>query len=248
MEYPASIARFYDLIYKQVRSSADMEFYLSRTREVSGPVLEVGVGTGRLFMKALKNGADIYGIDPSAEMLGVLYEKLDPDNHFRVIQGDAESFHFPVKFDLILAPFRVFSHILQVDEQLKALNNIHSHLSDHGRFIMDLYVPDPSLISGGLREHEDFNEEYSPGNRLRRIVSMHADPVNQISYVTMTLIWNEGKKQYEEKWETMMRFYYRHELEHLLERSELKLVDILGDFNGTPLSIASKEFILVCSK
>ena len=248
MEYPASIARFYDLIYKQVRSSTDMEYYLARIREARGPVLEIGVGTGRLFMEAIRAGADIHGIDPSASMLDELYKKLDRTYHSRISHTSAGNFKFRNKFDLILAPFRVFSHILTIGEQLQALNNIHAHLSDSGRFIMDLYVPDPGMLAGGLQNITDFDEEFSPGNRVRRTVNMHADVVKQISYVSMILAWNEGDQQFSDTWETRMRFYHRYELEHLLERSRLKLQDFFGDFNGAPLKPESKEFILVCSK
>ncbi|MBA7530913.1 hypothetical protein ES705_23124 [subsurface metagenome] len=68
MEYPASIARFYDLIYHKVRSSVDINYYMEHIRETSGPVLEIGAGTGRLFNAALNAGADIYAVEPSPAM------------------------------------------------------------------------------------------------------------------------------------------------------------------------------------
>ena len=247
MEYPASIARFYDLIYHKVRSTVDLEFYMEHIRETKGPVLEIGAGTGRLFSAALDSGTDIYAVEPSPAMLDILRSKVDHAFHSRIQDTNAGSFRFEQKFDLILAPFRVFSHIPTVEEQLKALNNIHTHLSDNGRFIMDLYVPDPGMLASGLKNLKDFDEEFSPGNRVSRTVSMHADIVNQVSHVTMTLAWNEGDRKYEDTWKMEMRFYHRYELEHLLKLSKLKLVEFLGDFSGNTLSADSKEFILICS-
>ena len=247
-EYPAGIARFYDLIYHKVRSSVDFNYYMDRIRESEGPVLEIGAGTGRLFCAALEKGADIYAIEPSAAMRDVLFKKLDRKHHDRIQDTEAGNFRFSQKFDLILAPFRVFFHILTVEDQLKALNNIHDHLSDKGRFIMDLFVPDPGMLAGGLKDLKDFDEEFSPGNRVSRTVSMHADLVNQISYITITLNWNEGDQTFGETWETPMRFLYRYELEHLIQLSSLNLVEILGDFTGKPLQSDSKEFILICTK
>jgi SAM-dependent methyltransferase len=247
MEYPASIARFYDTIYHRVRSSVDLDYYMERIRKSVGPVLEIGAGTGRLFCGALQEGADIYAVEPSAAMLDILYSKLKPEHHSRIQDKHAGNFSFEQKFDLILAPFRVFSHILNIDDQLKALNNIHTHLSKHGRFVMDLFVPDPGMIANGLQDVEDFDEEFSPGNRLSRTVSMQANVVNQISDIRMILKWNEGDRHFEDTWEMQMRFYYRYELEHLVERSRLNLLEMLGDFEGNPLSRNSKEFILVCT-
>ena len=61
--YPEYVARFYDVIYSKIRAGTDSEYYLKQILKTQGPVLELGVGTGRLFVDALKQGADIYGID-----------------------------------------------------------------------------------------------------------------------------------------------------------------------------------------
>jgi len=61
-DYPEFLARFYDLIYAKVRNGVDNEFYLRKIAAAKGPALEVGVGTGRIFIEALKRGADIYGV------------------------------------------------------------------------------------------------------------------------------------------------------------------------------------------
>ena len=87
-------------------------------------ILEIGVGTGRLFISALNQGADIYGIDISASMTGVLLKKLNRDENYRIILQNITSFSFDFNFDLIIAPFRVFMHLLEKEEQIKALNNV----------------------------------------------------------------------------------------------------------------------------
>ena len=65
--YPEPFARFYDVIYSHLRT-VDRDFFLWAIRETRGPVLEIGVGTGRLFLDAINAGADIYGIDISLTM------------------------------------------------------------------------------------------------------------------------------------------------------------------------------------
>jgi len=57
---------------------------MKKILETDGLVLELGVGTGRIFMKALEKGADIYGIDISPSMVEKLKEKLDRKYHKRV--------------------------------------------------------------------------------------------------------------------------------------------------------------------
>jgi SAM-dependent methyltransferase len=248
MDYPSFFARFYDPIYDHMRTRVDRDFYLRKIAETNGPVLEIGAGTGRFFSEALHGGADIYAIDISPSMLDVLKTKINTRDHYRVSQQNAINFSFGFPFDLILAPFRVFSHLLTVEEQLMALNNICRYLTDRGRLIFDLYVPDPGMIAAGLDRVVDFDGEYAPGKKLQRCVTMKADIVNQISDITMEFTWDEEEQTRTEQWHFLLRYFFRFELEHLISLSDLQLVQMYGDFNEAPLGDGSREFIVVCRK
>jgi len=248
MEYPEYFARFYDFIYDRIRSGTDHAFFMDKMKETQGPVLEVGTGTGRFFTEALESGVDIYGIDISRSMLDVLKTKIATEQHHRISQQDVTSFELDKKFSLVIAPFRVFSHILKPDDQLCALNNIYKHLVPGGRFIFDLFVPDLRLLLEGLENQMDFEGEYEPGKRLRRYVSVKADIVNQISVVTMKFNWDEDSGKNEQVWTIPFRFYFRYEIEHLIERSMLTLGTIYGDYKENTLEKESKEFIIVCKR
>ncbi len=246
--YPEYFARFYDLIYHKVRDGVDNKFFLELIKKTKGKVLEVGVGTGRFFIDALNNGADIYGIDISPAMINVLISKLEPEYHQRVRLQNIVDFSFDFKFDLIIAPFRVFSHLLNKTDQLRALNNIYSHLNMSGKFIFDVFVPDLKQLIDGMKNIKDFDEEYESGKRLKRIISTKPDLINQIIHITMQFEWNDAKGVKKEKWQTPFRYFFRYELEHLVERSDFKKYQILGDYEGNKLKSDSKEFIIVCEK
>jgi SAM-dependent methyltransferase len=248
-DYPSDfVARFYDLIYKKVRTGVDLDYYMKKILKTDGPVLELGVGTGRIFMKALEKGADIYGIDISPSMVEKLKEKLDRKYHKRVFIQDAANMSLDKEFDLIIAPFRVFSHIIKVKDQIAVLDKIHEYLNDKGKLIFDLYIPNLKLLSEGMRNYMDFDGEYEPGKRIKRFTSVKSDLVNQISYVNMKFVWEETDKEIAKDWNFQMRFYFRFELEHLIRQSKLKLINIFGDFDENELNSDSKEFIVVCQK
>lgn len=247
-EYPEFVARFYDVIYKKVRSEVDTEYFMNKILATKGKVLEIGVGTGRFFLDALAKGADIYGIDISKNMTDVLKKKLAPENHYRVMTGDAGTMNLDFKFDLIVAPFRVFAHVLETEMQILFLNNVYKHLSNKGRFIFDLFVPDPKLMAEGINNLTDFEGEYEPGKKVRRIVSSKTDIVNQLLDVTMKFIWDEDNKQIEKEWKLQLRIFFRYELEYLIKLSKLSLINIFGDYQENPLNSDSKEFIIVCKK
>lgn len=247
-KYPKNFARFYDLIYHNLRDSTDLNFFKNEAVNAKGKVLEIGVGTGRLFMNALNNGVDIYGIDISDYMLDILYLKLDRKEHYRVSLQDMTTFRFDFKFDLIIAPFRVLMHIADKTEQLKALNNAFSHLNKNGKFIFDTFIPDLGALINGMTNVTDFEGEYEPGKKVRRIVSTKPDLLNQVINVTFTMEWEEDGKKFTELWSTPLRYFFRYELEHLVERSNFKNYKILGDYTGKLLNHDSKEFIVECKK
>ena len=246
--YPEIFARFYDLIYHQMRDHVDLDFFLDEIDQTGGKILEAGSGTGRLFTNALSSGADIFGIDISESMLNVLKSKITPDQSFRVSLLNILDFGFDFKFDLIIAPFRVMMHIEDKKEQLRAINNVYDHLNDGGRFIFDTFIPDLNQLISGLKDVVDFEGEYEPGRKVRRIVSTNPDLINQIIIVNFRMEWDENDIYKTEKWKVPLRYFFRFELEHLVERSKFRNYKIAGDYHGSELNNNSKEFIVICTK
>lgn len=247
-EYPDFFARFYDLIYHQLRNGIDNNFFLNEVKNNKGKTLEIGVGTGRFFIDALKCDADVYGIDISNSMIEVLKNKLNNDQYLRVSNQSIIDFSFDFQFDLIIAPFRVIMHLIKKEDQLTALNNVCKHLKPGGRFIFDAFIPDLNQLIHGIDNKVDFEGEYDKGTKVRRIVSTSPDLINQLINVSFRLEWNEGDKLKSEAWDMALRFFFRFELEHLVERSDFSSYKILGDYSGNELNPSSKEFILVCQK
>jgi SAM-dependent methyltransferase len=247
-EYPPSFARFYDVIYHQLRDGVDHDYFLNEVRKCKGNILEIGVGTGRFFVEALLNGHEVYGIDISRNMLEVLKSKLEPHQHYRVTNQNMLDFSFDFQFDLIIAPFRVIMHIPEKKDQILALNNVCRHLKPNGRFIFDTFVPDLNQLIKGLHNHVDFEGEYEEGKKLKRTVSTKPDLINQVIQVSFTLDWEEDESLKTEVWDLPLRFFFRYELEHLIERSEYSSYTIFGDYKGHSLDESSKEFIVECKK
>jgi len=248
--YPEVVARFYDRVYAQVRDGVDNEYYLQQITSAAGPILEIGVGTGRLFAEALRRGADVYGIDVSPGMIERCREKLPPAERDRVRVDNAVRMRMDDgRFALVVAPFRVLSHVLAPEDQLRLLDAVHDVLSPGGAFIFDLYVPNLKLLLEGLPETCDFDGEHAPGRRLRRLVSSTpANLARQTNHVRMRFEWDEEDGTHRGEWAFDMRFFFRFELEHLVARSRLRLEAIHGDFAGGPLSAESAEYVVVARR
>jgi SAM-dependent methyltransferase len=231
-----------------MRDGVDNEYFQNEIQRTGGKILEIGVGTGRLFIDALNQGADIHGLDISESMLEVLYKKLQRDQYYRISQQNIINFSFDFKFDLIIAPFRVIMHLLNKDEQIKAIDNVYDHLNSNGRFIFDAFVPDLNQLIKGINNQMDFEGEYDSGQKIRRFVSTFPDLINQTIQVNFHLEWEEKNELKHDDWILPLRFFFRYELEHLLERTKFEKYNIYGDYKGSELNKESKDFIIICQK
>jgi len=247
-KYSNIVSRFYDVVYDKILDKSGLKFYLDEISKAKGSVLEIGSGTGRIFVPALKSGADIYGLDLSENMTDELKKKIQPEDYGRIFLGNVTDFSLNRKFSLILAPFRIFSHLVSTDEQINALNRIHHHLTDDGIFIFDVFNPDFNLMTDDRREATDFVGEYKPGLYLKRHTIMEYDKPEQTINITFRFEYEEDSQIKNDECKFPMRYFFRFELLHLLNRCGFSISEFYGDFNKTGLNNNSKEFILKCMK
>jgi ubiquinone/menaquinone biosynthesis C-methylase UbiE len=114
--YPVA-AKYYDGAYASIRDLVDTEFYFELAKSNSGPVLEIGCGTGRILLPIARAGIEIHGVDNSAPMLGILKESLSKEdaavsNRVSLLAGDMRKFQLNRAFPLVTIPFRPMQHIL----------------------------------------------------------------------------------------------------------------------------------------
>ena len=147
--YPDVVARFYDAVYAQVRDGVDNAFYLERMASAGGPVLEIGVGTGRLLAEARRRGVDAWGIDVSPAMIERCRAKLAPGDRERVSVADAVRLRTDRRFALVCAPFRVLSHVYGPDDQLRLLDAVHDALAARRCLRLRPLRPQPEAPPGG---------------------------------------------------------------------------------------------------
>jgi hypothetical protein len=83
---------------------------------------------------------------------------------------------------------------------------------------------------------------------LKRIVSTKPEVIRQLIHVTFTLEWEEDGGDHQETWSVPLRFFFRYELEHLVERSDFSDYRIIGEYHGNELNGDSKEVGVICRK
>jgi len=115
-----------------------------------GPILELGIGTGRLALPLVQRGFAVHGIDASAAMVGRLRTKPGGDR-VTIAMGDFADVSIAGRFSLIFVAFNTFFGLLTQEAQIRCFRGIAEHLADDGVFVMEAFVPDLSRFTHGHR-------------------------------------------------------------------------------------------------
>lgn len=116
-----------------------------------GPVLELGIGSGRLALPLLERGLEVHGIDASAAMLERLRTKPGSGS-IQMTLGDMADLELPdpPPFTLVFAAFNTFFNLSSVDEQCRCFRRVAEVLAPAGLFVLEAFVPvDDDASTGG---------------------------------------------------------------------------------------------------
>ena len=145
MEAPGgydAIARLYDPWSLSV--TEDVGFYVGLAREAGSPVVELGVGTGRIAVPTAAAGVRVIGVDTSAGMLEVCRERareLGVEALLDLRRGDLREPPVAERVRLVTCPFRAFLHLADDGERLRALEAARELLVPGGRLAFDVFEP-----------------------------------------------------------------------------------------------------------
>lgn len=136
--YGERIAHVYDELYGQ-HDPAAIDLLAALAGE--GPVLELGIGTGRVALPLLERGLSVYGIDASAAMVDKLRAKpRGQDIHLQL--GSFAEFELDRQFSLIYVVFNTFFALFTQEAQVHCFESVSRHLAPGGRFLIEAFVPD----------------------------------------------------------------------------------------------------------
>jgi SAM-dependent methyltransferase len=245
-EYDAVHAAYYDGAYDTIRDPADAAFYMQLAREIGGPVLEIGCGTGRVLLPIARLGVTCVGLDASPAMLDVLQTKQPPPN-LRTVRARMQDFDLgPERFRLVFSAFRAFQHLYTVEDQLACLACVRRALAPGGVLAFDVFSPDLARLA--QREEPEHEEGRFPAgdDEIVRVTTVRRHLATQTQDVTMRLErWRGGGLVGAEIERFRMRWYHRYELEHLLARAGFEIAALHGGFDRRPYDDESSEIVIV---
>jgi SAM-dependent methyltransferase len=244
-------ATYYTSTYR--RRIDDVQFYVGLAQKHGGPVLEYGVGNGRIALPIARHGIAVTGVDHSGPMLTDLRSRLrrePPDVRDRVAikNGDMRALRLRERFPLVVCTFNTALHLYTRKDVERFLERVRDHLTPRGTFVADLAVPS---LHDLLREpsrlyHAPRFRHPTTGELVRYGERYDYDPIRQVCFVSMEFEPVSQKPRAPSAgWTAPLahRQFFPQEWEALLHYNGFEVETVSGDFHGGPLERTSDVMV-----
>ncbi len=237
------LAALYDL--DAPAGDAAIDWFRGLAQLTGGPVLELGVGTGRVAIPIAKDGHEVVGIDRSAAMLARAERRARTARaKLRLVEADMRSFSLDRSFALVTIPFNTFL-MLTPDERWACLARCREHLIPTGRLAIDVFQPDPNVIAGmdgAVRE-----EWRRPDPETGRMITKFSSTRGDVDAVTFTW-WFEEEIDgvvHRVSREATLHYLYRREAELMFGVAGYEIDTLHGSYDGAEVTGRSPKLLFV---
>lgn len=211
----------------------DIDFYVDLALRSGGPVLEIGVGSGRIAVPTALAGVPVVGVDRSEAMLDLAWAHALPHRApLRLVRGDMRDLPDLGRFPLVTVPFRALLHLRDDEERLAVLRALHARLEPGGTLAFDVFHPDREDIA----ETHDRWLEREPG------ISEHASWDEAARRLVLTVRADAVRAQMELWWVAP------REWRRLLEEAGFEDVRAYGWFDRRPLEHGATDSVWVARR
>lgn len=201
-----------------------------------GPVLELGIGTGRVALPLAAQGLEVHGIDASEAMVEKLRAKPGGDR-IAITLKDFADVDVEGEFSLIFVVFNTLFALTDQDDQVRCFRGVAHHLAPDGVFVVEAFVPDLTRFG---RYHQHVEAGDLSIDRVRLEVARH-DPVKQRIEGQHVVISEEGTKLYP----VHLRYSWPSELDLMAGLAGLRLRERWGSWRRDPFTDSSQRHISV---
>jgi SAM-dependent methyltransferase len=230
--YGDRIADLYDRMAVAPPDPADC---VDRLAELAGPgpALELGIGTGRVALPLAARGVQVHGIDASAAMAERLRAKPGGDA-IRVGLGDFAGVPVEGAFPLVYVVFNTFFSLLTQDDQVRCFAQVAAHLAPGGAFVVEAFVPDPTLHPGG----QSVRTRHLGLDLVQLDLALH-DPATQRVDFQHVLLAGDGARLLP----GAIRYAWPSELDLMARLAGLRLRERWGGWRREPFTSASGQHV-----
>lgn len=204
----------------------------------AGPVLELGVGTGRVAVPLAQKGIAVHGMDASEGMLAQLRAKPGGDLVTLHVQ-DFTDFSLEMRFSMVYAVFDTLPFITDQEAQIRCFEKVAAVLEPGGRFVVQTSIPDPARYDRGQRTQTLRVEEDHVVITFNR-----RERMSQISSIQFAVLSEQGMQFFPMRVRTVMP----SEMDLMARLGGLTPESRWGDWSGRPLRDSDDRHISIYRK
>ena len=136
--------------YDALHASLDPAMAVRTLTELAAgqPIVEFGIGTGRIALPLAERGLDVHGIEGSPEMAAELRRKPGGDK-IPVTIGNFAEVVAGTDFGLAVLAINTVYALPSQDAQVECFRNAARHLRAGGRFVVEAWIPDLGAFRNG---------------------------------------------------------------------------------------------------
>ncbi len=221
------------------------DFYLGLAREVGGPVLDVGCGTGMLLRAIAADGAACAGLDVTPEMIERA-EQLSNEAGLNIdwTVGDARTMALGRSFRFIYMTGHAFQHLLTDDDMRAFFERVKEHLSDDGVLAFETRNYAAKTFGGSEEPTLWKTVEDDEGRAVDLLIGAIYDPNTGVEQlIEERVIRTTGART---RATSNLRYIAVDELNALLAEHGFEITHQYGDWQRGPLGTDQPEVISVC--
>lgn len=203
-----------------------------------GPVLELGIGTGRLALPLLERGLAVHGIDASPDMIERLRARPRGDE-IPVAVGDFADTVAGADFALAVLAFNTVYALPSQDAQVHCFRNVARQLRQGGAFVVEAWVPDVVAFREGRAVRP---VTMSPGRVVLEVAEI--EPAEQRMRTNKVLFDGRGVRVFPAN----HRYAWPAELDLMARLAGLRLVERWEDWRRRPYTDRSSTHVSVWRK
>jgi len=252
-----SWAEWYDVLYS-VAPVAEVAMYVELARQFGGPVLEIGVGTGRVAIPTTQAGIDVVGADISEAMLAKAAAKHGSGEaglgHLELIRADMRNLDLGPgrRFPLITLPSRTLLLAGDAGSQRQTLERGAAYLAPGGRLVFNIFNPNPELLAENSDEPFLWAKTVHPetGSRCLLWAENHFDSETQTNrgVQIVEVLDDHGEVAERVSFDVTIRYLFASEAHEMLEAAGLQVEAMYGDFDLSAFDEDSPEMIFVARR
>jgi SAM-dependent methyltransferase len=238
--------------------AADLPMILEVAKQARGPVLEFGIGPGRVAVALARSGHRVTGVDDSKAMLQALEARLAeerPAVRARVtwFRQDLRRLRLPrSRFRLVLIPFNTLCHFESLADQDKVIAGAARALGRGGWLWLSVFRLDPTRPTGVVRAEPtplSGGDPRLPGSRTEVFFQQRFEPAAQVTEARFWIdtVAPDGLVR-RQSMQLRLRWFERFELERLLSGHGFEVRHVWGDFDGSEFTDTSPQIVILARK